>query len=194
MCGHHIWLCAVHIKTLPKVPNYLHFSSYSCKQRCCIDVFNPQYPIAKYCILNTKIITEIIYTIMLRHVYRDLSLLLLIILICICVSIHEYCAYECIYVCSPKQGIISSGAGILGGCEPPNVGPRNWTLVLREANDLGCWFLYRKCIILTSNNIQLTRQLHIENSIIIILVELSHFQSHIVLTETKRLLFFPQIL
>lgn len=62
---------------------------------------------------------------MLRHVYGDLSLLLLIILICICVSIHEYCTYECIYVCSPKHGTISSGAGILGGCDPPHVGPRN---------------------------------------------------------------------
>lgn len=59
---------------------------------------------------------------MLSHIYRDLSLLLLIILIFICVSIHKYCAYECVYVCSLKQGTRSSGAGISGGYEPSNVG------------------------------------------------------------------------
>lgn len=36
-------------------------------------------------------------------------------------SIHEYCAYECMYACSLKQGTRSSGAGISGGCEPSNV-------------------------------------------------------------------------
>lgn len=42
----------------------------------------------------------------------------------------------CLYVSEEeaREGTGSPGAGITGGCEPPNVGARNWTRVLDKSS------------------------------------------------------------